>query len=314
MKISVCIPTYNRLRTLKEAVSSCMNQTHLPDDIIISDDSSSDDTEKWVLEFSVHSATKIRYFRNRPSLKQAGNVNQLFKYAENDLLILLHDDDLLMPGAIQSLFSCFQQYPAIVAAFGKQYLISDTGIVDEEGSARLNQDFYRTHAYQGMVLSSLESGFLQQFPNDAYLIRSNKAREIGYREDAGDACDFDFALRLGMQNLKLFFLNEYTAKYRMSDDAINKKSNNNAGVLSFKYVEELKVPTESMSYKNKWLREKAPVAIADATNIRSYTDATHIYFSKWHRRKIVSPGGIKRLMRIVLYAIFRPAHKGFEHS
>jgi glycosyltransferase involved in cell wall biosynthesis len=125
MKISVCIPTYNRLGTLQEAVSSCMNQTQLPEEIIISDDSSSDETEKWVREFSLHSTTKIRYFRNRPALKQAGNVNRLFKYVETDLLILLHDDDLLMPGAIQSLFNCFQQYPDIDAAFGKQYLMSD---------------------------------------------------------------------------------------------------------------------------------------------------------------------------------------------
>jgi glycosyltransferase involved in cell wall biosynthesis len=311
MKISVCIPTYNRPKTLQEAVWSCINQTHLPEEIIISDDSNSDDTEKWVSGFSSNSIVKIRYFRNRPALRQVGNVNQLFKYAENDLLILLHDDDLLMPGAIQSLFNCFLQYPDIDAAFGKQYLMSDSGIVDEEGSVRLNQVFYRTQTFQGLKLSSLESGFLQQFPNDGYLIKSNKAREISYREEAGDACDFDFALRLGIQNLKLFFLDEYTAKYRMSKDAINKKSNNNAGVLSFKYVEELKVPAESMSYKNKWLREKAPVAIADATNIRSYADAAHIYFSKWHRDKIITPGGIKRLLRIVLFAIIRPGQKGF---
>jgi glycosyltransferase involved in cell wall biosynthesis len=291
---------------LKEAVSSCVNQTHLPGEIIISDDSSSDDTEKWVREFSYNSAVKIRYFRNRPALKQVGNVNQLFKYAESDLLILLHDDDLLIPGAIERLFNCFQQYPDIDAAFGKQYLMSDSGIVDEEGSARLNHDFYRTQTYQGLRLSSLESGFLQQFPNDAYLIRSNKAREIGYKEDAGDACDFDFALRLGMQNLKLYFLDEYTAKYRLSNDAINKKSNNNAGVLSFKYVEALKVPAESESYRNRWLQEKAPVAIADATNIRSYRDATHIYFSKWHRHKIITPGGIKRFLRIVLNSVIKP--------
>jgi glycosyltransferase involved in cell wall biosynthesis len=305
MKISVCIPTYNRLRTLKEAVSSCINQTLLPDEIIISDDSSSGDTEKWVREFSSNSTVKIRYFRNNPALKQARNVNQLFKYAENDLLILLHDDDLLMAGAIQSLFNCFQQYPVIDAAFGKQYLMSDSGIVDVEGSVKLNEDFYRTHAHQGLVLSPLESGFLQQFPNDAYLIKSSKAIQIGYREDAGDACDFDFALRLGIQNLKLFFLDEYTAKYRISDDAINKKSNNNAGVLSFKFVETLKVPAESMSYKNKWLLKKAPVAIADATNNRSYSEAIRIYFSKWHRRKIITPGGVKRLLRIILLSIIK---------
>ncbi len=311
MRISVCIPTYNRLKTLKEAVESCFNQSRLPDEIVIGDDSESNETQQWIKEIQNKAPVKIGYYHNRPSLKQAGNVNQLFKYIEADLLILLHDDDLLMPEAIQHLFSCFLKNPEIDAAFGKQYLITDSGVVDKVGSESLNRDYYRSSEYEGLKLSSLESGFLQQFPNDAYLIKSNLAKEISYKEGAGDACDFDFALRLGMKNIKLYFINEYTAKYRISDDAINKKSDNNAGVLSFKFVESLKVPAESMAYKNRWLREKAPVAIADATNIRSYADATHIYFSKWHYRKIITPGGIKRLFRILLFAIIRPGQKDY---
>jgi glycosyltransferase involved in cell wall biosynthesis len=287
-------------------VASCLNQSRLPDEIIIGDDSGSDETDNWVKEIQKDSAVKIRYYHNRPSLKQAGNVNKLFNNAEGELLILLHDDDLLMPQAIQQLFSCFLEYPEIDAAFGKQYLITDSGSVDEVGSESLNRDYYRTSEYEGLKLSSLESGFLQQFPNDGYLIKSIKAVENGYRESAGDACDFDFALRLGMKNLKLYFIDEYTAKYRLSEDAINKKSNNNAGVFSFKFVETLEVPTDSMSYRNKWLKEKAPVAIADATNNRSYADAIHIYFSKWHIDKILTPGGIKRLLRIIWFFIFKP--------
>jgi glycosyltransferase involved in cell wall biosynthesis len=309
MKISVCIPTYNRLKTLREAIASCLSQSHLPDEIVIGDDSGSDETENWIKEKQKDSVIKIRYFHNRPSLKQAANVNHLFKHAEGELLILLHDDDLLMPEAIERLFACFLKKPEIDAAFGKQYLMTDAGVVDEMGSVTLNDDFYRTSKYEGLKLSSLESGFLQQFPNDGYLIRSKKAVETGYRESAGDACDFDFALRLGLKNVKLYFLNEYTAKYRLSEDAINKKSTNNAGVLSFKFVEALDVPPESQSFRNKWLKEKAPIAIADATNNRLYTDAMHIYFSKWHRAKIFTPGGIKRFLRIVLFSIIRPGKK-----
>jgi hypothetical protein len=80
-------------------------------------------------------------------------------------------------------------------------------------------------------------------------------------------------------------------------------------VLSFKFVEALEVPAESLSYRNKWLKEKAPVAIADATNNRSYADAIHIYFSKWHKDKILTPGGIKRLFWIIWLFIFKPGQK-----
>ncbi len=122
MKISVCIPTFNRLKTVKEAVASCLNQSLLPDEIVIGDDSKSDETENWINEMQKDTVVKIRYYHNRPSLKQAGNVNQLFNYVKGELLVLLHDDDLLMPEAIQHLQSCFLQNPEIDAAFGKQYL------------------------------------------------------------------------------------------------------------------------------------------------------------------------------------------------
>jgi hypothetical protein len=226
--------------------------------------------------------------------------------------MLLHDDDLLMPDAVELLFSCFVKYPQIDAAFGKQYIITDLGVIDETGSNTLNRDYYRTSEFEGLKLSPLETGFLQQFPNDAYLIRSGKARGIGYLEDAGDACDFDFALRLGLKNLRPFFLNEYTAKYRLSNDAINKKSNNNAGVSSYKLVEKLNVPLESRRLRANWLKAKAPIAISEALNIGMYTEATRIYFSHWHRNRIFSLGGMKRFLKLVMFPIIRPARKDWH--
>src|ERR1700688_4513099 len=134
MKISVCIPTYNRLKVLREAVTSCLDQTLLPDEIIIRDDSGSEDTENWIREVEKTAATKIRYYRNRPPLKQAANVDHLFKLAEGELLI----------------------FPEIDAAFGKQYIISDEGIIDSGKSNHLNDAYYRNNRYAGLKLTSLE--------------------------------------------------------------------------------------------------------------------------------------------------------------
>jgi glycosyltransferase involved in cell wall biosynthesis len=309
MKISVCIPTYNRLKVLREAVTSCLDQTLLPDEIIISDDSGSEDTDKWIREVEKTAATKIRYYRNRPSLKQAANVDHLFKLAGGELLILLHDDDLLLPDAIQKLYDCFLKFPEIDAAFGKQYIISDDGILDSGKSNHLNDAYYRNNRYAGLKLTSLECGLFQQFPNDAYLIKSKLARETGYKGNAGDACDFEFAFRLGLQNAKLYFLNEHTSKYRISKDANGRKSRNNGAISSFNLVEGTVVPDESLKHKIYWLKEVAPFAISNATNLGWFKRAFQIYFSKWYRYKILTPAGIKSLLRIFYYYIKLPGWK-----
>lgn len=303
MKISICIPTYNRLRLFQDAVSSCLGQTHLPYEIIIGDDSSKDDTENWIRSIESKAVTKIRYYRNRPPLKQAVNVDHLFKLAEGDLLMLLHDDDMLLPETLQKLYDCFIQFPDIDAAFGMQYMMSDNGIIDPDNSKNLNDAYYRNQNYSGLKLSPLESGLFQQFPNDAYLIKSELAWKIGYFGKAGDACDFEFAFRLGLHNAKLYFLNDYTAKYRLSKDANGRKTGNNGVISAFNLVERTFVPDISLKHKIYWLKDTAPFAISNATNLGRYKRAFEIYFSRWHRNQIFTLPGIKSLLRIFYYYI-----------
>jgi glycosyltransferase involved in cell wall biosynthesis len=305
MKISVCIPTYNRLGILQEALSSCLDQSRPPDEILIGDDSTSDETEKWFRKFEKESKVLIRYFHNRPSLKQVGNVNMLLERAQGDLFVLLHDDDILLPNALEKLYSCFIQFPDIGAAFGKQYMMSHNGNIDEHETKLVNKIFFRSDEFAGQKLSPFESGFLQQFPNDAYMVRSAIAREVGYSDNAGDACDFEFSLRLGLANCKMYFLNEFTAKYRLSEDANSNKVDNNNPVISFSMVQKLNLPEEFLPRKNYWLQSCAPIAISNAAHLGLHKKAVQLYFSKWHRTRIFSPGGIKRLL-VIIYYYFRP--------
>ncbi len=309
MKISVCIPTYNRLGILQEALSSCLVQSRPPDEILIGDDSTSDETENWVRVFEKDSKVRIRHFRNRPSLKQVGNVNMLLNRAAGDLLVLLHDDDILMPEALEKLYACFIQFPEIDAAFGKQYMMSHEGVINESESSLVNEMFYRSDEFAGQKLSPFESGFLQQFPNDAYMIKSAIAREIGYSDNAGDACDFEFSLRLGLANCKMYFLNEYTAKYRISKDANSHKIDNNNAILSFNIVQKLNLPGEFIPRKNYWLKSCVSIAISNAAHLGLHKRAFQLYFSKWHRTRIISPGGIKRLLVIIFYYFSPPARE-----
>jgi len=87
---------------------------------------------------------KVKYFHNVPSLKQALNVNDMFAKAEGEFIVLLHDDDLLLPNALEDLYNCFVQNESIEVAFGKQYLMSESDVVDDKGSEVINNVFYRS--------------------------------------------------------------------------------------------------------------------------------------------------------------------------
>src|ERR1700761_5759568 len=115
--ISICIPTYQRPDLLAEALESCFAQTYTQFEIVIGDDSQDVDTERLVAGYEIAYPGRIRYERHIPSLGQNRNVNDLFARARGSRLLLLHDDDRLLPDALRSLAKLWEDLPTLDAAF-----------------------------------------------------------------------------------------------------------------------------------------------------------------------------------------------------
>ena len=59
-KVSVIIPTFNREKTIKRAIESCLNQTYKNTEIIVVDDCSFDNTEKIVKDIN---DVRVQYYK-----------------------------------------------------------------------------------------------------------------------------------------------------------------------------------------------------------------------------------------------------------
>jgi glycosyltransferase involved in cell wall biosynthesis len=283
--ISICIPTCNRPALVQESVNSALAQTHRPIEIIVSDDSSNDHSEQ--ILFDLITSGAIRYVRNSPPRKQANNINQLFELARGEFLMLLHDDDLLIPEAVALLLDCFNQVPGLTAAFGKQYLIHEDGAVDESGSKALNIAYQRTPQFAGIQVSPLSSGLNAQFPNDGFMVRSDMGRKVRYRDipEVGDACDFDFGLRLAAIATSFYFLDRYTAKYRITQSSI--LTGNNYTNLTFDLIEQVSLPLELEPIRLQQMHKYAGSAVSCWLALGASREALRIYASTaygWRRR------------------------------
>lgn len=60
--VSICIPTYNRVSLLKQAIDSVLGQRFEDYELIVSDNASTDDTTSLVNSYS---DKRLRYSRNR---------------------------------------------------------------------------------------------------------------------------------------------------------------------------------------------------------------------------------------------------------
>lgn len=104
MKISICIPTYNRAEYLincLESISLNKNVLMIDYEICISDNCSTDNTEEIVQSFE--KKIPINYHRNSSNIGRVKNYLNVVNIANGDFIWLIGDDDLLLPSAIHKL-------------------------------------------------------------------------------------------------------------------------------------------------------------------------------------------------------------------
>jgi glycosyltransferase involved in cell wall biosynthesis len=299
MRISIIIPSFNRPDLLKQCIDSCLSQTLPAYEIIIGDDSTNDLSKMIVEQIITENKSKnISYFKHTPSKKQIENVNFLIDKAKGDYITLIHDDDFLLKNCLLDLSDPMIADPTVDASFGKQYIVDMDGHIDKIISEGLNKDYYRTASYSGIALSSYQSGVLQQFPNNAYLIKADLIKRYNYSTDVdyvGDACDFFFSFNLGLKNLKFYFVNEYTAAYRIGNEKVSNTTKNDAALKSYLIVLGSTIPVaENKESYHKQLKRFAPIALAQAISRKEKDLALKIFFSNNHFVHLLSLGGLRR--------------------
>ena len=76
MKISIAMATYNGAQYLQAQLQSFQDQTRKPDELIITDDCSTDETETIVREFAKTAPFKVEFHRYQQNLGYRGNLTQ----------------------------------------------------------------------------------------------------------------------------------------------------------------------------------------------------------------------------------------------
>jgi glycosyltransferase involved in cell wall biosynthesis len=94
MKIAVALATYNGSRFLKEQLTSLLQQTRKPDQVVISDDGSSDDTVAIAQDFK-HTATfRVEVLRGQGQLGPMGNFLRAAEACEGEYIAFCDQDDV----------------------------------------------------------------------------------------------------------------------------------------------------------------------------------------------------------------------------
>ena len=101
MSLSICIPTYNRGKSLVNCLNSLNLQTDKEFEVCISDNCSDENIQNLIQPFK--NRLKIKFSKNNKNLGAAMNFLKVASMAQNEFIWFLGDDDLLIPSAIHDL-------------------------------------------------------------------------------------------------------------------------------------------------------------------------------------------------------------------
>ena len=181
MKVSIVLPTYNQADMLPKAVQSVMAQTYGDWELIIVNDGSTDDTEKYLETLPKSEQFRIVHHDNNQKLPSALNTG--FEFAHGDYYTWISSDSVCAPYMIQGLARALNQYPDDA---GLAY--ADFFIIDENDYilSRISNPDY---CFRSMVI--------RNDGNAAFMYPAKVAKKIGtYDTDLNGAEDWDYWLRI----------------------------------------------------------------------------------------------------------------------
>ncbi|WP_199456731.1 MULTISPECIES: glycosyltransferase family 2 protein [unclassified Marinobacter] len=109
MKISIAMATYNGAQYIQEQLQSLLNQSRQPDELVVCDDGSTDQTLSNLEEFAKEAPFPVRIYRNEQNLGYSDNFLKAAKLCEGDWIAFCDQDDVWLPNKLQAVVDAIEQ-------------------------------------------------------------------------------------------------------------------------------------------------------------------------------------------------------------
>lgn len=139
MKISVCMATYNGEKYIKEQLESILFQLGENDEVIISDDGSTDGTFKIIDSFN---DKRIKFVFNESERGYTKNFENALVKCTGDVVFLADQDDVWVSNKVER---------CVKALKNKSFVVSDNKIVDESLSTIKESHFSEFSTEKGFI-------------------------------------------------------------------------------------------------------------------------------------------------------------------
>lgn len=126
MTVSALMACYNRKEYIEKAVESIEKQLSEEDELLISDDCSTDGTSEFIDALS-EKYKNIKVFHQSENLGVDKNMTFLFDNAKNDIFIICDSDDISLDGRVETITKELEENNKISVIYSNGEVIDETG-------------------------------------------------------------------------------------------------------------------------------------------------------------------------------------------
>lgn len=235
MKVSVALCTYNGEEYLSYQLETIMNQTVIPDELIICDDRSSDQTMDILSTYQEKYPQILKVFQNENNLGFIKNFEKALYLCTNEIIIISDQDDTWEKDKIEETVRFFNENPQFDGVFHDLKLMNEKDIQP----SYLN---WKNISYEDITKDIQENKLFVSLVNKgsfilgcALAIRKSVLENYGIK-DFPIAHDYFIVQKLSIKN-KLGFIPKALSSYRLHPGQVyglryNSEKNQNEEQLS----------------------------------------------------------------------------------
>jgi glycosyltransferase involved in cell wall biosynthesis len=134
--ISIAMATYNGEKFLRDQLSSLANQSRLPDELVVTDDRSTDQTIQILKEFRASAPFAVQLSANDRRLGYAENFLRAAAQCKGDLVAFCDQDDVWMPHKLERCVGEFDSQSVYLVAHSLLEVDSDLTTIRQSPAIR----------------------------------------------------------------------------------------------------------------------------------------------------------------------------------
>ena len=195
--VSIVLPAYNRSDYIEQAIHSVIDQTYANWELVIADNGSNLETQK-ILE-KYYELERVTHYRNEVNIGLFPNLNKAIAACSGQYVLLLCDDDFLLPECLETTVKNILKFPAA------DLLLSPIKRVDSQNNHLPSQAVYKFSIFAPETKLSYPENTLPLLLQHGsinsnltgMLFKRDLSQKVGFfREDWKHAADWEWVYRV----------------------------------------------------------------------------------------------------------------------